>query len=293
MKKHTVLNCLLIIVGCSIFLLGGCDEGAKGPPQPTVVRKKISTLGATDAGAPAESTVQTPRPAKPIQAKVEPQTQEKNGPAKSAAPQSPPAATAQPVSSQPAGPADGDQSKALLAQTAPQSANQPLSPPQPKSDISPLAPQSGDGGQPPPAAVKEEKEAVLVASTDGGSEPLYNPAGKIDPFEPLFKEKAEETAAKKTQRKRRAPQTPLERIDLGQLKLVAIITAASGNRALVEESSGKGYVIKRGTYIGMNAGRVADIQNDKVLVEEEYEDVFGKLKVQTKELKLPKPPGEL
>jgi type IV pilus assembly protein PilP len=52
-------------------------------------------------------------------------------------------------------------------------------------------------------------------------------------------------------------------------------------------------VIKKGTYIGTNAGKVTAIEKDAVIVEEEYEDVFGKLKVQKKELKLPKPPGEL
>ena len=65
--------------------------------------------------------------------------------------------------------------------------------------------------------------------------------------------------------------TPLERIDLSQLKLVGIILASSGNRALVEESSGKGYVIKTGTYIGVNSGKVVKIRKEKVVVEEEFE----------------------
>ena len=97
---------------------------------------------------------------------------------------------------------------------------------------------------------------------------------------------------KKKRRKKRVPRTPLERIDLAQLKLVGIILAASGNRAMVEEASGKGYVIKKGTYIGTNAGKVVKIHKEIVTVEEEFEDVFGKVKTRKRELKLPKPPGE-
>ena len=118
----------------------------------------------------------------------------------------------------------------------------------------------------------------------------FDTKGKIDPFGPLFQEKP--VSAKKKKNKKRIPQTPLERIDLSQLKLVGIILASSGNRALVEESSGKGYVIKKGTYIGVNSGKVVKIKKEKVVVEEEFEDVFGKTKLRQREIKLPKPPGE-
>ena len=136
----------------------------------------------------------------------------------------------------------------------------------------------------------------LIAATSNVTPKLaaipraYNAIGKIDPFEPLFKEKP--LIAKKKINKKRIPRTPLERIDLSQLKLVGIILASSGNRALVEESSGKGYVIKKGTYIGINSGKVVKIKKEKVVVEEEFEDVFGKTKLRQREIKLPKPPGE-
>jgi len=76
------------------------------------------------------------------------------------------------------------------------------------------------------------------------------------------------------------------------LKLVGIILAASGNRALVEESSGKGYVVKNGTYIGTNGGKIIDIQKEKVYIEEKFEDIYGKIQTRKRELKIPKPPGE-
>jgi len=79
---------------------------------------------------------------------------------------------------------------------------------------------------------------------------------------------------------------------LSQLKLVGIILAPSGNRALVQEASGKGYIIKKGTYIGTNAGKVVEIEKEKVVVEEELTDIVGNLQLQKKELHLPKPSGE-
>jgi type IV pilus assembly protein PilP len=60
---------------------------------------------------------------------------------------------------------------------------------------------------------------------------------------------------------------------------------------MVEEDSGKGYVIKKGTYIGTHSGQVAEILSDRIVVEEEVEDIYGKISVRKREIKL-KPSGE-
>jgi type IV pilus assembly protein PilP len=73
---------------------------------------------------------------------------------------------------------------------------------------------------------------------------------------------------------------------------VGIIQAPSGSRALVQESSGKGYVVKKGTYIGTNSGKVVKILKDRIIIEEESEDIYGKPSIIKKPLKLQKPPGE-
>jgi type IV pilus assembly protein PilP len=139
--------------------------------------------------------------------------------------------------------------------------------------------------------VTEDRPPSIVDRMKNGDPLPYNPLGKIDPFEPLFKDEPE-LAPSESKRKKRIPRTPLENIDLGQLKLVGVILASSGNRALVQEASGKGYIIKEGTYIGVNSGKVTEIKNDRVIVEEEIEDVVGKPTIRNKELVLPKPPGE-
>jgi len=124
----------------------------------------------------------------------------------------------------------------------------------------------------------------------------YDPKGKLDPFRPIFAPEREGVAPakKKGKKKKRLPLTPLQRIGLSQLKLVGIIVSPTGNKALVEEPSGKGYIISKGTYVGTNFGRVKKVLNDRVIVEEEVEDFSsGELKPQTTELRLQKRPGHV
>lgn len=141
--------------------------------------------------------------------------------------------------------------------------------------------------------VSPENNLILEVETAGVPE-FYNPENKIDPFMPLFREgpKEEVEISQKVERERRVPRTPLERIDLSQLKLVGIIQSPGGNKGLVEEASGKGYIISMGSYMGTNGGRVVEISKDRVIVEEEVDDVLGKLTLQKREFKLQKPFGE-
>jgi len=125
---------------------------------------------------------------------------------------------------------------------------------------------------------------------------LYNPEGKINPFEDPFKKDAPLQEAAEEEEEPNKPdrirQTPLERIDLSQLKLVGVIKFLSGYKAIVEEASGKGYMTKVGTYIGSNYGQITEIQNDRIVIQEKVKDVLGKYKDQTSHLKLQKPLGE-
>ncbi|MGE0084430.1 MAG: pilus assembly protein PilP [Desulfococcaceae bacterium] len=156
-----------------------------------------------------------------------------------------------------------------------------------------------------PAEGEEDTLAAAIAGMDAEDADkftaLYNPKGKADPFEPLLREenkKAEKPPEQKEEAVSSKPKppprrlTPLERLDLGQLKLVGIIRAENGNKALVEEASGKGYIIVKGTYIGIHSGIVVDILPDRVVVEEQDEDVLGKVTVRKRELKFNRPEGE-
>ncbi len=155
---------------------------------------------------------------------------------------------------------------------------------------------------------EDEEDTIAVAISGMDAEvadkftALYNPRGKADPFEPLLREESKKTEKRPEPKEEPAVSskpkppprrlTPLEKLDLGQLKLVGIIRAETGNKALVEEASGKGYIIVKGTYIGIHSGIVVDILPDRVVVEEQDEDVLGKVTVRKRELKFNRPEGE-
>lgn len=142
----------------------------------------------------------------------------------------------------------------------------------------------------PGVVIDEEKDDVSKG---------YNPKGRIDPFEPLFQAKGEATVSDTPGRtyqtirdSRRGKLTALEKLDISQLKLSAIILTSNRNIAMVQESTGKGHVVKKGTYIGINSGRVVEIKKNAIIIEEEVEDFLGKIVVRKRELKLQKPLGE-
>ena len=80
--------------------------------------------------------------------------------------------------------------------------------------------------------------------------------------------------------------SPLERFELGQLKVVGIVWDVKEPRAMIEDSAGLGYTILVGTPIGASEGRVKGIHRDQVVVEEFFEDVSGKRKTREISMKL-------
>jgi len=141
------------------------------------------------------------------------------------------------------------------------------------------------GGTPPsslpsktksPAVEKKKEEPTKVAEKKEPekkeeAEYSYNPAGKPDPFKPFMQLASAKGGS-------RTALTPLQKFDISQLKLVAIISTRDGNIALVEDVTGKGYFLKKGTWIGKNDGKVTKILKDKVIIEEVFQDIFGQTK---------------
>ena len=80
--------------------------------------------------------------------------------------------------------------------------------------------------------------------------------------------------------------SPLERYEVGQLKLVGIIWDIPDPRAMVEDTAGLGYVIKLGTPIGRNDGKVKLIGPKEVVIEESFYDFYGTRKTREVKLKL-------
>lgn len=94
---------------------------------------------------------------------------------------------------------------------------------------------------------------------------IYDPTGKTDPFRSFI---AVQEAIEDKERKK--PRTYLETLDISQLDLIAIIVGPKGNYAMVRDARGLGYVIKKGTPIGLHEGVVRQINEDEVIISEKY-----------------------
>jgi type IV pilus assembly protein PilP len=120
---------------------------------------------------------------------------------------------------------------------------------------------------------QEAKEA-------GEAKPAVSGAiAKRDPFRPF-------TLNSKPSQRRRENLSPLERYDLGQLKLVGVIWDTKQPNAMVEDSAGLGYVVRVGTPIGSNEGKVKSIQPARLVIEEFQFDVFGAKKKVERSMRL-------
>jgi len=254
MDKHLTQINIAIGILCLIQLTIGCGSKSEPPQKAVAVSKKIVAKSNT-----ISAPVQTP-------AIIE--------------------AEKQAVSSQqPAAPASSETAD-KVKKGRPDSAGHADTK---KTGVSPTGVQAGAPS--PTGQLIASVSQTEIAKRQPEGMVGYNPEGKIDPFAPLFKE-GDASGPDKQNKERRIPRTPLEMVDLGQLKLVAIMHAKSGNKALVEEVSGKGYIVAKGTYMGMNSGRVVKILKDGIIIEEESENIMGKRIIQERELKLQKPPGE-
>ena len=103
--------------------------------------------------------------------------------------------------------------------------------------------------------------------------------GKRDPFRPF-------TLNTRANSRPRENLSPLERYDLGQLKLVGVVWHVEEPSAMVEDSVGLGYIVKVGTPMGANEGKVTAIKPNEIIVEETYVDLIGAKKKRDVNIKL-------
>ena len=112
----------------------------------------------------------------------------------------------------------------------------------------------------------EENEKKLNAPAT----PAYDPEGKRDPFV-SFSSKGEELTSED-----QSPLLPLQRYELGELKMVGVIWGAKGPKALVEDARGTGYTIGIGERVGRSGGVVTRITETEIIVREEFPGVGGR-----------------
>ena len=115
---------------------------------------------------------------------------------------------------------------------------------------------------PPPAPA----DADVARATEPAGDVPYDPAGRRDPFRPP---RVGSTAHAGEQR------TPLQRYEVAQLRLVAVIYDTKDPRAVVEDDQGLGYIVRVGTPIGPNGGEVRGIERGRVHITEDSVDYYG------------------
>jgi len=116
----------------------------------------------------------------------------------------------------------------------------------------------------PVAGQPEAAEPARAVEPD--DDPPYDSAGRRDPFRPPRAVTATLSGEART---------PLQRYEIGQLHLVAIIYETLEPRAVVEDDQGLGYIVKVGTPIGPSGGVVRAIERGRVLITEQSIDYYG------------------
>lgn len=127
---------------------------------------------------------------------------------------------------------------------------------------------SSDDLQVPPKPVKQP------------ATPRFSRDRLRDPFLPY------NTVRTKAASRPRDNLSPLERLELGQLRVSGIIWDIEQPAAMVEDTAGLGYIVKLGTPIGVNDGTVKAIRRNEVVVEEFYSDASGSKKKRDVSLRL-------
>ena len=144
-----------------------------------------------------------------------------------------------------------------------------------------------------PKVVEKKADAQKESEKKPGTEESkreysYNPNGKIDPFLPLvtLSQTPEMPTAEKKEKKE-VPLTPLQKLNVDDFNLVAVIVSDNQLKALLEDPAVNGFIVKEGMLIGKNGGIIKKILPNSMLVEEQTTDDQGKkeMKIRTITLK--------
>jgi type IV pilus assembly protein PilP len=114
----------------------------------------------------------------------------------------------------------------------------------------------------------EVPSAEIMAEEERPGKFTYQPLGRRDPFTPLIR-REEPEATIQTTRRPEALRGPLERYELGQMRLIAVVVVGAAPRAMLATPDGKSYTVKIDDYVGINGGRVKDIQTRKIGIDDQ------------------------
>ncbi len=117
-----------------------------------------------------------------------------------------------------------------------------------------------------PLEPKQAKPSDAGLTNADGDYFAYSPKGRRDPFKPLIQIK--QKVATKIKGRPEKLKGPLEKFELSQYRLIALMVVKGVPRAMVKAPDGKSYTVKVGAYIGMNDGFVRKIETKVVAMDE-------------------------
>jgi Tfp pilus assembly protein PilP len=175
---------------------------------------------------------------------------------------------------QEASPASVDQSsEPKAAETVPAASEQtakvevPLLPQLPEATAQQQSPVS----RPPEYAALIEKTASSLTSANF----TFYPIKALDPFVPfIVPETSNSGQGEDDQQNNGVPLTPLQKMTMSEIErgLKAITWGDLGRKAVIEDSTGRGYIVGVGTPAGEHSGVVSQILNDRLVIKQEIWD---------------------
>ncbi len=130
--------------------------------------------------------------------------------------------------------------------------------------------------------VQQAEETEEPDSTTSNLADLLDFSNRKDPFKPFI---ATQTAVVGSGGRKQADETgnelPIHSFEVSQFRLIGTIIDSKGNRAMVVDPAGKGYVLKTGMSIGKNEGKIAGITANGVNVVELFRDENNKIRKET------------
>ena len=145
---------------------------------------------------------------------------------------------------------------------------------------------------PPKSVVLQLPVAVQAAVSSSLRVPVssnqFDFSNKKDPFKPFVAVKSEPLNTAEALKRAKRNSLPIHSFDVGQFKLIGIITGGRENRAMVTDPGGKGYVLRVGMLIGKNDGKVVAITSNGVDILEQFRDDNGRIRKENIKLTLPR-----
>lgn len=104
---------------------------------------------------------------------------------------------------------------------------------------------------------------------------VYTSAGKPDPFVPLIADVLAKTNAAPARDQEYL--TPLQKYELKDLKLVAVVVSDSEPTAMLEDPTGYGYFVRKGMLVGPNDGVVERVTPNGLIIKEKFYNSLGEV----------------